>query len=298
MSFVALAGGVVLYLALAQVLRTRCGRRAVPSADRRPTHLRRRARDACRGAGRARSSAGSGRSGCSRSFAGSSVLTIAAALWPAYQLGLDARQPRLAATFDAALALVWAVGAACAIGCGVAGEVPSPRRAHARGRRGARHVHHVRLVLGARSRAHAAPRRDRDRRCSCCSDCAGCRSAFRSNGRGPARARRFRAGRAISRSPLAAGGGLASARLCGDDAAAARDDVAASSSTRAYPEGGGTNVVNVILVDFRGFDTLGEITVLGAVAIAVYSLLRRFRPARESMEPPPQQRLQSARQLR
>ena len=33
--------------------------------------------------------------------------------------------------------------------------------------------------------------------------------------------------------------------------------------TRAYPEGGGTNVVNVILVDFRGFDTLGEITVLG-----------------------------------
>ena len=32
---------------------------------------------------------------------------------------------------------------------------------------------------------------------------------------------------------------------------------------RAYSEGGGTNVVNVILVDFRGFDTLGEITVLG-----------------------------------
>ena len=32
---------------------------------------------------------------------------------------------------------------------------------------------------------------------------------------------------------------------------------------RALPEGGGTNVVNVMLVDFRGFDTLGEITVLG-----------------------------------
>ena len=28
------------------------------------------------------------------------------------------------------------------------------------------------------------------------------------------------------------------------------------------PGGGGTNVVNVILVDFRGYDTLGEITVL------------------------------------
>jgi multicomponent K+:H+ antiporter subunit A len=63
---------------------------------------------------------------------------------------------------------------------------------------------------------------------------------------------------------------------------------------RAYPQGGGTNVVNVILVDFRGFDTLGEITVLGVVAIAVYALLRRFRPAPESAEPPPQQKEQSA----
>ncbi|MGH8696535.1 MAG: hydrogen gas-evolving membrane-bound hydrogenase subunit E, partial [Burkholderiales bacterium] len=58
---------------------------------------------------------------------------------------------------------------------------------------------------------------------------------------------------------------------------------------RAHPEGGGTNVVNVILVDFRGFDTLGEITVLGVVALAVYALLRRFRPARESLAAPAQQ---------
>ena len=43
-------------------------------------------------------------------------------------------------------------------------------------------------------------------------------------------------------------------------------------------------MVNVILVDFRGFDTLGEITVLAVVGIAVYALLRRFRPARESLE--------------
>jgi multicomponent K+:H+ antiporter subunit A len=64
---------------------------------------------------------------------------------------------------------------------------------------------------------------------------------------------------------------------------------------RAYPDGGGTNVVNVILVDFRGFDTLGEIAVLGTVAIVAYSLLRRFRPARESMQPPPQQRAQDAK---
>ena len=63
---------------------------------------------------------------------------------------------------------------------------------------------------------------------------------------------------------------------------------------RAYTEGGGTNVVNVILVDFRGFDTLGEITVLGAVALTIYALLRRFRPAPDSVDIPEQQRDQSA----
>jgi multicomponent K+:H+ antiporter subunit A len=36
--------------------------------------------------------------------------------------------------------------------------------------------------------------------------------------------------------------------------------------------GGGTNVVNVILVDFRGFDTFGEIIVLGIAAIVIYAL--------------------------
>jgi multicomponent K+:H+ antiporter subunit A len=50
---------------------------------------------------------------------------------------------------------------------------------------------------------------------------------------------------------------------------------------RALPEGGGANVVNVILVDFRGFDTLGEITVLGLAALIVHALLGRFTPRRE-----------------
>ncbi|OJW90683.1 MAG: monovalent cation/H+ antiporter subunit A [Alicycliphilus sp. 69-12] len=59
---------------------------------------------------------------------------------------------------------------------------------------------------------------------------------------------------------------------------------------RALSEGGGTNVVNVMLVDFRGFDTFGEIVVLGVVAITVYALLRRFRPAGEAMDLPEQQR--------
>ncbi|WP_165855588.1 monovalent cation/H+ antiporter subunit A [Marinobacter sp. JSM 1782161] len=38
--------------------------------------------------------------------------------------------------------------------------------------------------------------------------------------------------------------------------------------------GGGTNVVNVILVDFRGFDTLGEIAVLGIAALGIFAMLR------------------------
>lgn len=41
----------------------------------------------------------------------------------------------------------------------------------------------------------------------------------------------------------------------------------------SLPGGGGVNVVNVILVDFRGFDTMGEITVLAIAAVAIYGLL-------------------------
>ena len=63
---------------------------------------------------------------------------------------------------------------------------------------------------------------------------------------------------------------------------------------RAYTEGGGTNVVNVILVDFRGFDTFGEIAVLAIVALTVFALLRRFRPAHESIGVPEQQQMQNA----
>jgi len=44
-------------------------------------------------------------------------------------------------------------------------------------------------------------------------------------------------------------------------------------------EGGGANVVNVILVDYRGYDTLGEITVLGIAGVVIYALLAGFAPA-------------------
>ncbi|WP_208440130.1 monovalent cation/H+ antiporter subunit A [Bartonella raoultii] len=62
----------------------------------------------------------------------------------------------------------------------------------------------------------------------------------------------------------------------------------------AYSGAGGRNVVNVLLVDFRGFDTMGEVVVLGGVSLTVFALLRRFRPAPESIEPPFQQRVQEA----
>nr|WP_255729347.1 monovalent cation/H+ antiporter subunit A [Epibacterium sp. Ofav1-8] len=40
----------------------------------------------------------------------------------------------------------------------------------------------------------------------------------------------------------------------------------------SYKGGGGTNMVNVILVDFRGFDTFGEIIVLGIAALVIFAL--------------------------
>jgi multicomponent Na+:H+ antiporter subunit A len=45
-------------------------------------------------------------------------------------------------------------------------------------------------------------------------------------------------------------------------------------SELAYPEGKGRNVVNVILVDFRQMDTLGEIAVLAIAALGIFSLLK------------------------
>lgn len=50
--------------------------------------------------------------------------------------------------------------------------------------------------------------------------------------------------------------------------------IAGQLSDWSYAKAHGRNVVNVILVDFRGFDTMGEITVLGIAAIGVYTLLR------------------------
>ena len=50
---------------------------------------------------------------------------------------------------------------------------------------------------------------------------------------------------------------------------------------QSMPKGGGSNVVNVILVDFRGFDTFGEIIVLGIAAIGALSLMDGLKMERK-----------------
>ena len=55
---------------------------------------------------------------------------------------------------------------------------------------------------------------------------------------------------------------------------APNDPISAYHWANSYSGGGGTNVVNVTLVDFRAFDTFGEIIVLGIAALAIFSLLQ------------------------
>ncbi|GGA84205.1 monovalent cation/H+ antiporter subunit A [Arenimonas soli] len=74
---------------------------------------------------------------------------------------------------------------------------------------------------------------------------------------------------------LAAGGGVAA--LAYAIITRPLDTVASQILALSLPEGGGSNVVNVILVDFRGFDTLGEIAVFGIAGLVVHAMLRRAR---------------------
>ncbi len=55
------------------------------------------------------------------------------------------------------------------------------------------------------------------------------------------------------------------------------DPVSAFYIDQSVPGGGGHNVVNVLLVDFRGFDTMGEICVLLIAGLAVQALLKGMR---------------------
>ncbi len=81
-------------------------------------------------------------------------------------------------------------------------------------------------------------------------------------------------GRRLRDGAIAVAGGLAVAgltyaMLMGDFA---QQSISAYHLENSYTGGGGTNVVNVILVDFRGFDTFGEIIVLGIAALVIYAL--------------------------
>jgi multicomponent Na+:H+ antiporter subunit A len=59
-------------------------------------------------------------------------------------------------------------------------------------------------------------------------------------------------------------------------------------ASASEPVAHGRNIVNVILVDFRGFDTMGEITVLGIAAIGIFGLLKlriRSKASAEESDP-------------
>ena len=92
----------------------------------------------------------------------------------------------------------------------------------------------------------------------------------------------------------AAGLGLSSVAYAVMTRPALVDGVSRYYVEQAYALAGGRNLVNVILVDFRAFDTFGEITVLGIVGLTVVVLLRRFRPYLDSVADPAQQQVQAA----
>ena len=156
----------------------------------------------------------------------------------------------------------------------------APRRRHRLRPRGA-----VRPAGRARPRAHPVPRRDARPSSSSCWCCASCPRTSPS-GTGPASA--------PSAAVIAVAVGAADGRR--RRGRARRPDRRPRSSVdypeAAYEFGGGKNIVNVILVDIRAWDTLGEISVLVVAATGVASLvfLRRRtgggRPARRRRAAP------------
>ncbi|AUH32845.1 monovalent cation/H+ antiporter subunit A [Paracoccus tegillarcae] len=74
-------------------------------------------------------------------------------------------------------------------------------------------------------------------------------------------------------------GGLAYAMMRRDFAF---DSISGYMLENSYKKGGGDNVVNVILVDFRGYDTFGEITVLGIAALVIFALTETLLQGKSS----------------
>jgi len=85
------------------------------------------------------------------------------------------------------------------------------------------------------------------------------------------------AGRRVRDLVVAAAAGLGASALTWAVLTRPYESIAGFFLDNSVPGGGGTNVVNVILVDFRGFDTLGEITVLAIAAIGIFALLEGLR---------------------
>ncbi len=83
--------------------------------------------------------------------------------------------------------------------------------------------------------------------------------------------------RTAARGAIAIAGGAGLAWLAWEAMQRRPDPISAFHLAQALPGGGGANAVNVIIVDFRGFDTLGEITVLAAAALIVFAFLARER---------------------
>lgn len=63
----------------------------------------------------------------------------------------------------------------------------------------------------------------------------------------------------------------------GDPQAPASTHVAAQYIERSYPDTRTPNVVTSVLADYRGFDTLGETTVVFTAAVAVWCILATAR---------------------
>lgn len=81
----------------------------------------------------------------------------------------------------------------------------------------------------------------------------------------------------IRHAVIAIAGGLGIGVLCYAVLSFPGQSVSQFFLENAVPGAGGTNAVNVIIVDFRGLDTLGEMTVFAIAALIIHALLARPR---------------------
>ncbi len=95
-----------------------------------------------------------------------------------------------------------------------------------------------------------------------------------------------RPGRSRDLAASLAGGGIVTALVLTASAQERFGPLTAFFAERSLPEGHGRNIVNVILVDFRSLDTLGEITVLGVAGVGIYALLKLRLPGGSGGESP------------